>query len=73
MVLYRDGETRAFHAVETDWAASFRDGTRDFIDAILEGRESPLILADARATLAFALAAQRSAQEHREVAIAELG
>ncbi len=73
VVLYRDGEVRAFHRVEWDWAASFRDATFDFIDAILEGRESQLTVAEGRATLAFALAAQVSAREHREVAIAELG
>ncbi|HZR80082.1 MAG TPA: Gfo/Idh/MocA family oxidoreductase [Candidatus Binatia bacterium] len=73
VVVYADGETRAFHAVETDWAASFRDGTRDFVDGILAGRSSPLSVADARATLAFALAAQLSAREGREVRVADLG
>lgn len=73
VVLYREGETRAFHDVEADWAASFRDGTHDFIDALLEGRPSALDVAEARATLAFALAAQLSAREGREVRVAELG
>jgi predicted dehydrogenase len=73
VVLYRDGEVRSFHRLETDWAASFRDSTFDFIDAIIEGRPSPLTPPEARATLAFALAAQRSAAEHREVTIAEMG
>lgn len=73
VVLYRDGEVRAFHRVEWDWAASFRDATFDFIDALIEGRSSSQTAPEARATLAFALAAQRSALEHREVAIAEMG
>jgi predicted dehydrogenase len=73
LVLYRDGETRAFHDLAADWAESFRLGTRDFVDAILDGRAIGLDIADARATLAFALAAQRSAAEGREVALAELG
>jgi predicted dehydrogenase len=73
VVVYAEGETRAFHGLETDWASSFRDGTRDFIDAVLEGRSSPLDARDARATLAFALAAQLSAREGREVRVAELG
>jgi predicted dehydrogenase len=73
VVLYRDGELRSFHRVETDWAASFRDSTFDFVDAILEGRPAQLTVPEARATLAFALAAQRSAAERREVAIAEMG
>ena len=72
VVLYRDGELRSFHRVETDWAASFRDATFDFVDAVLEGRPSSLTAAEARATLAFALAAQRSAAEHREVRVEEI-
>jgi predicted dehydrogenase len=72
VVLYRDGETRAFHDLATDWSESFRLGTRDFVDALLEGRQPDQTLAEARRTLAFALAAARSAREGREVAIAEL-
>lgn len=73
VVLYRAGELRSFHRVETDWATSFRDATFDFIDAVLEGRPPRLDASEARATLAFALAAQRSAAEQREVRVAELG
>lgn len=72
LVLYRDGETRAFHDLETDWAASFRIGTMDFVDALLEGRDVPQDGAAARHTLAFALAVGRSAAEGREVALAEI-
>jgi predicted dehydrogenase len=73
LVLYRDGETRAFHELATDWADSFRLGTRDFADALLEGRACFQDAADARKTLAVALAAARSAAEGREVTIAEMG
>jgi predicted dehydrogenase len=73
VVHYRDGVTRAFHRVENDWASSFRDATFDFIDAILQGRPPRLDAADGRATLAFALAAQKSATERREVTIQEMG
>ena len=72
VVLYRNGETRAFHDLETDWAASFRLGTMDFVDALLTGRDAPQDGAAARQTLAFALAVGRSAAEAREVAIAEI-
>lgn len=72
VVLYREGETRAFHELATDWADSFRAGTRDFADALLEGRPCFQDVTDARKTLAFALAAAKSAAESREVAIAEL-
>jgi predicted dehydrogenase len=72
VVIYRDGETRAFHDLPTDWAESFRRGAHDFVDALLEGRAAPQDGEGARRTLAFALAAGRSAAEGREVAIAEL-
>jgi predicted dehydrogenase len=72
LVLYRDGETRAFHDLETDWAASFRLGGIDFVDALLEGRPPALDGAEARKTLAFALAAGKSAAEAREVTLAEI-
>lgn len=72
LVLYRDGETRAFHDLETDWADSFRLGGIDFVDALLEGRQPALDATEARKTLAFALAAGRSAAEGREVTIAEV-
>lgn len=73
VVLYREGETRAFHDVETDWAASFRDGGIDFIDALLDGRHPSQTAGEARRTLVFAIAAQQSANEGREVALAEIG
>ncbi len=73
VVHYRDGVVRAFHRVETDWAVSFRDATFDFIDAVLDGGQPHLDAVEGRATLAFALAAQLSASEHREVAVAEMG
>jgi len=72
VVLYRDGETRAFHDLETDWADSFRQGGLDLVDALLEGRQPALDGAEARKTLAFALAAGRSAAQGREVTLAEV-
>jgi predicted dehydrogenase len=72
VVLYREGETRAFHDLETDWADSFAAGGRDLIDALREGRLPRQSSDEARRTLAFALAAGRSAAEGREVAIGEL-
>ena len=73
VVHYRDGVVKAFHRVEAGWDASFRDATFDFIDALIEGRAPQLTAAEARSTLAFALAAQVSAAEHREVSVADLG
>jgi predicted dehydrogenase len=72
VVLYREGETRAFHDLETDWADSFRRGGIDFVDALREGRAPEQTVDDARRTLALALAAGRSAAEGREVDLAEI-
>jgi predicted dehydrogenase len=72
VVLYRDGETRAFHDIEADWSESFRLAGLEWVDALREGRTPAQDVADARRTLAFALAAALSADEGREVAVAEL-
>ncbi|HJO22706.1 MAG: Gfo/Idh/MocA family oxidoreductase [Myxococcota bacterium] len=72
VVLYREGETRAFHDLPTDWAESFRLGGHAFVDAIREGCQPAQDVSEARKTLAFALAAGRSAAEGREVALSEV-
>jgi predicted dehydrogenase len=72
LVLYRDGETRAFHDLACDWAESFRLGGFDFVEALLTGRAPEQGVDEARRTLTFALAAARSAEEGREVALSEL-
>jgi len=72
LVLYRDGETRAFHDLETDGWTSFRDGAAAFARAIRFGgavEESP---EGARTTLPMVLAAGRSAGEGRAVRRAEV-
>jgi len=73
LVVYRDGETRAIHDIETDWAASFVAGTQDFLRAIREGGRPELTAGDGREVLRFSLAAQRSAREGRPVRLAEMG
>ena len=72
VVLYRDGETRAYHDLACDWAESFRLGGIDFIDRLLSGEPAQQDAAAARQTLALALAAARSAAEGRELAVAEI-
>lgn len=65
--MYRDGETTAFSAVDSDWGASFIAGVHDFVDAIVEGRQSPLTGKEGKRVLQFCRAAQLSAKEGREV------
>ena len=73
LVLYRDGETRAWHDIPTDWAESFRRGAHDFIDALIEGCQPAQEAHEAAETLRFAIAAHVSACEHREVRLNEVG
>jgi predicted dehydrogenase len=72
VTLYRDGVTRQFSDVDTDWDASFRDGGRDFTRAIMDGTQPDLDAVEAKAVLAFCLAAIKSESKQREVALSEL-
>ncbi|MCH8222921.1 MAG: hypothetical protein IH868_05865 [Chloroflexi bacterium] len=71
--LYRDGKTRHFEEMEVDWGDSFRVGGEEFTDAIVNGGEIAMSAELARAVLAFQRAAILSAEEHREVAVSEMG
>jgi predicted dehydrogenase len=73
LVLYRDGETRAFHDLSTDWADSFRLAAHEFIDALRADRQPLQDPLDAAETLRFSIAAHLAACEHRAVALAEIG
>jgi predicted dehydrogenase len=73
LIVYRDGETRAIHDIESDWAASFVAGTNDWIRAIREGGTPELTAAEGREVLRFSLAAHLSARERRPVRLEELG
>ncbi|MGQ9571793.1 MAG: Gfo/Idh/MocA family protein [Dehalococcoidia bacterium] len=72
LVLYRDGETRAFHTLDSDWSVSFVHAGRDFLAAIREGRQCSLTGSEARDILQFSLAAHRSAREGREIRLEEV-
>ena len=58
---YLDGEMRSFHALDDDWASSFRDSGRHWIDALRTGR-GPLLWGaeEALEVLRLALAAYES-------------
>jgi predicted dehydrogenase len=73
LVLYRDGETRAWHDIPSDWAESFRLGAHDFVDALVAGRQPAQDADDAAATLRFAIAAHVSACDGREARLDEIG
>lgn len=73
VVLYRDGETRAWHDLPDDWSESFRAGCAELVDALLAGRQPWQDPRDAAETLRLAIAAHRSACEGRDVLISEVG
>ena len=73
LVLYRDGETRAIHDIDSDWASSFVAGTHAWLRAIGDGGAPELTAAEGREVLRFSLAAHRSAGEGRPVRLEEMG
>ena len=67
VVLYADGETRAFSDMETGWESSFVYCTRHLIEALLNGGTPKLSGTEGREILRFALAAQQAAQQNTPV------
>ena len=65
--VYRDGRATDHVDLETGWEVSFILATRDFIDAVRDGRPSLLSPGEHRDILSTALAAQVSAREGRAV------
>jgi predicted dehydrogenase len=72
LILYRDGQSRAYDDMRDDWGDSFHDSGGHFIDCILEDRDPFLTGADGRALMQFWLAIERSYREGREVRLAEV-
>ena len=70
--IYRDGVMTSFSDIDSDYATSFVRSVHDFVDAILEGRESELTGLEARNVLRFSLAILLSGKEHREVGLDEI-
>ena len=71
--VYKDGRTTDYEDLPSEWDSSFILATRDFIEAVREGRSSLLTAAQHREVLSTALAAQISAREDRVVRPAEVG
>jgi predicted dehydrogenase len=70
--VFKGDKWEHYDHLDSDWAAGFVGATRNFIAAI-QGKEAPVLSGDqARTILAFAIAIQKSAQEHREIYIDEL-
>ena len=71
--VYRDGRTTDYEDLPSEWDSSFILATRDFIEAVREGRSSLLTAPQHREVLSTALAAQISAREDRVVRPSEVG
>jgi len=71
VMMYRDGEITRFDEMPQDWGDSFRSSTHQFIDAIQNDTEPVLSARMGREVLKFDLAILRSAEEGREVFLAE--
>jgi predicted dehydrogenase len=69
LTLYRDGEVRAFHDLDSDWANSFPRSTRHFLD-VLAGREAQEVLTarEGRRVIALYDLFARSNAEGRAIA-----
>jgi predicted dehydrogenase len=72
VIVYRDGQTTSYECMRDDWSDSFVDSTRDFIDAVKNGRPPRLTGEDGREVLRFVLAAMESSQKDRAVYLDEL-
>ena len=68
LTLYRDGEVRAFHNLDSDWSHSFPRSTRHFLD-VLAGRDpqETLTAREGRRVIALYDLFQRSNAEGRRV------
>jgi predicted dehydrogenase len=66
LTLYRGGEVRAFHNLETDWGASFPPSTRHFVDVLLGRAPQEILTArEGRRVIAMYDLFQRSNAEKR--------
>lgn len=61
LVLYRDGVVTEFHALESDWGASFREATRHFLRVLREEGRPWLSGVEGWRVLEFGLAVRDSA------------
>jgi predicted dehydrogenase len=69
--VYADGVLRQHHALDDDWASSFRDQTRAHLHWLRHGGpEVPWSAVDAREVLAFCLAAIESSERATPVVLA---
>lgn len=69
VLVLRDGRVTAHADVETDWLASFEASARDFIDAVIDGRDPRLTGERGREVTAVALAATEAGRSGRTLRV----
>jgi predicted dehydrogenase len=69
--VYRDGELRQYHALDDDWATSFRDSGRHFVTALRDGTDYLWNAEDARDVLGFLMASVESSKQNRRVRLGD--
>lgn len=72
LILYRDGQIRSFHDLDTDWQASFTNCTKNFISSITGQAATELTFAESVQVQKIALAVRLSSSEQRLVKISEI-
>jgi predicted dehydrogenase len=72
LIMWRDGITTEISNIDSDWAASFKNGVHDFVDSVREGKQAHLTGEEGRRVHQFCRAIQRSAAESREVKLDEI-
>ena len=73
IVMYRDGKMYDMGAdLDLDFASSFINGTRDWVESLEEGRQASQSGEEGRRIIQFCRAAQLSAREGREVVLDEI-
>ena len=70
--VYRDGTLTSFSDLDSDYGSSFVRGVHDFVDAVIEGRESGLTGREGLEVLRLSLAVVLSGRERRAVRVDEI-
>ena len=72
LIVYKDGNMTEYNSLRDDWADSFIDSTKDFINALKDNRPQRLTGEDGKEVLKFSLAALKSGKENRPIKMDEM-
>ncbi|NHJ23133.1 MAG: gfo/Idh/MocA family oxidoreductase [Candidatus Lokiarchaeota archaeon] len=72
IVIIRDGKVETYREFNNDWKLSFINATKHLIDIVKSGKTPILSGIEAKKVLQFNLAAIKSAEEKREIIVAQI-